>query len=92
MHDQLSLYTQLDFGNHLLLMRYKPKTISLREDVLAKGMVRAKQFRLKFSAYLSQLIERDYASGSRRIVIVADATPEAGYPSPNAGPEEPGQQ
>jgi hypothetical protein len=76
MRAQLRLYTQLDFGNDLFLMRYKPKTISLREDVLAKGMVRSKQFRLKFSAYLSQLIERDYASGSRRIVIVADQPPE----------------
>jgi len=65
-------------------MRYVPKTISLREDVIKKGMERAKLFRLKFSAYLSILIERDYKSGSRRILIVADPQPP---PTPRQEPE-----
>jgi hypothetical protein len=52
--------------------KHAVKTLSLRHETLRKGMERAELFKLPFSHYVAQLIERDYASGSRRIVIVAD--------------------
>jgi hypothetical protein len=51
------------------------KTLSLSPDIPRKGMERAAQFRMKFSHYISYLIERDYEEASTKIVIVAQPPP-----------------
>jgi len=58
------------------MKKYAPVTISLRDDVLAMCDVRAALFQLSRSRYLSSLIERDYRSGEKRIVIVAQESPK----------------
>jgi hypothetical protein len=53
------------------------KTVSLPPDILRKGMERAAFFRMKFSHYVCYLIERDYESGSSRVIIKGGEPPSS---------------
>jgi hypothetical protein len=76
--DSKAIYNRLHFGQDFGLMKraHAVKTLSLPHEVLRKGMERAGLFRMKFSHYIGLLIERDYASGTRKIVIVASLAPK----------------
>ena len=58
--------------------KIKPVGISLPEDVLIKGKVRASLFRMKFSHYLGMLIDRDYESGGDTMWIHAKPNDDKG--------------
>lgn len=53
-------------------MAHIRKTISLPKEILEMGKERARQFRLPFSQHLARLIEDDYRSGKKVIMIVSE--------------------
>lgn len=68
------------------------KMVSLPPEVLDMGLERAKQFRLPFSQYIASLIEQDYRSGQRTIMIVAEETPQyRKFLAKHPPPEQPSQ-
>jgi hypothetical protein len=57
------------------VVKYVRKMVSMPEETVSKGKKRASQFKLPFSRYVADLIERDYRSGERMIMIMVDETP-----------------
>lgn len=73
------------------------KTICLSKEILEMAKERASQFKIPFSQHLARLIEEDYRSGKKIIVIRAEETPryrkflEKHPPQHGDLPNEPGQ-
>lgn len=51
------------------------KTVSLSKEVIDMAKERARQFRLPFSQHIARLIEEDYRSGKKVIMIVSEESP-----------------
>lgn len=67
----LVVYNQPSFPQSQLSMKKSfPYTVSLTKEVAAKWHSRARDAKVSRSAYLTQLIEEDYAKPKRRLIMM----------------------